>query len=117
MTTIDVANRLVSLLRKGKFEEAQVELYADNATSVESPGDAFVNANSKQEVIEGGRKFRSTLQEVHGLEISEPIVSGSVFAISFALDATFKGSGRVLFQEICSFKVQDGKIVSSSYLY
>ncbi|ANI89697.1 hypothetical protein A9P82_10590 [Arachidicoccus ginsenosidimutans] len=117
MTTQEVATRLVSLLREGKFEEAQVELYADNATALESPGGAFTNANSKQEVIEGGRKFRSTLQEVHSLEVSEPIVSGPVFAITFALDATYNSGSRVLFQEIAAFKVQDGKIVSSSYLY
>ncbi len=56
MTTQEVATRLVSLLREGKFEDAQVELYADNATAVESTGGVFANANSRQEVIEGGRR-------------------------------------------------------------
>lgn len=117
MTTQEVANRLVDLSREGKFEDAQVELYADNAIALESPGGAFANANNKQEVIEGGRKFRSTLKEIHGLEISDPIVNGPVFAFSFTLDATYQNDARVLFHEICSFKVHEGKIVNSSFFY
>ena len=117
MTTEKIAKRLVELCRQGQFEEAQVELYADNATSKEPDGAPLSNAKSREEVIEGGRKFRASLDKVHGLVISDPIITGSMFAVTFALDADFKGSGRALFEEICSFKVKDGKIVQSQYFY
>lgn len=117
MTTTEVANKVVSLLREGKFEEAQVTFYADKIVSNEPEGQFFKSVTSKQEVIEGGRAFRNTIASIHSLTISEPIVSGPAFAITFALDADFKENGRVLFEEICAFKVQDGKIVSCNYTY
>lgn len=117
MTTTEVAEQVVSLLRQGKFEEAQVTFYADKILSTEPEGQAFKTATTKQEVIEGGRAFRETITAIHSLTISEPIVSGPAFAITFALDADFKGNGRVLFEEICAFKVQDGKIIACNYTY
>lgn len=117
MTTAQVADRLVSLCREGKFEEAQIELYADDALSTEPEGGALETVTSKQAVIESGRKFRASLDAVHALTISGPIISGPVFAVTFALDADFKGSGRGLFEEVCASKVENGKIVKASYLY
>src|ERR1700759_1509724 len=38
MTTEQIAARLVELCRKGEYEQAQKELYADDAESVEAPG-------------------------------------------------------------------------------
>jgi len=117
MTTEQVASRLVSLCREGKFEDAQVELYADHAISIEPAGGPIASVDSLKGVIENGRKFRASIERVHQLNVSNPIIVGPVFAVTFELDAEFKGAGRSVFQEICAFKVDNGKIVSCVYLY
>jgi len=38
MTTVDIANRLVELCRKGDFETALKQLFADDAVSIEPHG-------------------------------------------------------------------------------
>jgi hypothetical protein len=112
-TTEEIAKRLVELSRNGLFEEAQNELYADNLFSHEPPA---VGNFKKAEIINKGRVFRSTLKELHGLVISDPIVCGNSFAITFDLDATFT-SGPAKLQEVCAFKVLEGKIVAEYYVY
>ena len=37
-TTQEIADRLVQLCREGKYEEAQNELFSDDAESIEPPG-------------------------------------------------------------------------------
>jgi hypothetical protein len=112
-TTQEIANRLVELSRNGQFEEAQTELYADNIFSHEPPA---VGNFTKTEIIDKGRVFRSGLKEVHSLAISDPIVCGNSFAITFALDATFE-AGRSSLDEVCGYKVENGKIVAEHYIY
>ncbi|TAN04486.1 MAG: nuclear transport factor 2 family protein, partial [Rhodanobacteraceae bacterium] len=38
MNTEQIAKRLVELCRKGEYEQAQRELYAQDAVSIEMPG-------------------------------------------------------------------------------
>lgn len=117
MTTEKIAQRLVELCRQGKFEDAQKELYANDALSIEPKGAQLPGASSLKGIIENGRNFRAGLENIHSLVISDPIVNGNTFALSFSLDADFKGAGRNLFQEICSYKVKDGKIVLEEFIY
>jgi hypothetical protein len=38
MTTTEIAERLVALCRENKYEQAQTELYSDDAVSIEPEG-------------------------------------------------------------------------------
>lgn len=118
MTTQQVANRLVELCRQGKIDETLDELFSDNAVSTEAG--EFMGSK----VVEGlpaikkkSELFNSTMEEFHGAEISDPIIAGKHFSIAWTLDATMKERGRMKMEEICVYKVEDGKIVSEQFFY
>ena len=114
MTTQQVANRLVELCRQGKIMETQQELYADDITTIE--GDKAPE-KGKQAAIEKGKMFQSMMEEFHGSEISDPIIASDHFAISWMMDVTMKDKGRMKMEEICVYKVKDGKIVFEQFFF
>ena len=118
MTTHQVANRLVELCRQGKIEETLHELFAENAVSIE----AMESFGSKitetlPAILVKSKIFSSTIEEFHGSVISDPIIAGDHFAVSWILDATMKGQSRMEMKEICVYKVADSKIVSEQFFY
>jgi hypothetical protein len=118
MTTTEIAQKLVELCRQGKIDEVQATLFADNVQSIEageSMGPKLVSGldGLKQKSI----AFQAGVEEFHGATISDPIIAGNNFAVSWALDATFKGRGRMTIQEICVYQVKDGKVVLEQFFY
>jgi hypothetical protein len=118
MTTLEVANRLVSLCREGKIEEAQKELFSSDAESFE-PDNTMGTQHVKglDAIFEKGKRFNSMLEEFHGATISDPVIAGHWFSIAWTLDATMKGRGRQKMEEICVYKVKDGKIISEQFIW
>ena len=115
-----IAQRLVELCREGKFEQAQEELYARDAVSIEPEGlppGALGNAKGLPAIIEKGRQFQAAIEAVHGGSVSEPVVAGNWFSVALMFDATFKGRGRAKLEEICVYRVRDGKIVQEQFFY
>lgn len=120
MNTQQVADRLVALCRDGKYDQAQVELYADDAVSIEPEGlppGALGNAQGLAAIREKGRQFGESVEAMHGSSVSDPVVAGNWFSVAMHLDATFKGMGRVDMHEICVYRVRDGKIVHEQFFY
>ena len=98
MNTEQVAKRLVELCREGKGQQAQDELYSNDAVSVEmegmqAPGMPTV-AKGMDAIREKGRQFNAGIEERHGGTVGDPIVVGNWFAVTMTLDATMKGRGR-----------------------
>jgi len=117
MTIKEIADRLVQLCARGQFETAQKELFADNVVSIEpyaSP-DFEKETQGLQAIIEKGRKFESMVETMHTLEVSEPLIANSCFAITLRMDVTMKEKGHMDMTEICLYKVKDGKIVSEEF--
>ena len=120
MTIESIAQRLVELCREGKFEQAQEELYAPDAVSIEPEGlppGALGNAKGLPAIIEKGRQFQAAIEAVHGGSVSEPVVAGNWFSVALMLDVTFKGRGRTKLEEICVYRVRDDKIVQEQFFY
>ncbi len=117
MTTKQVADRLVELCRMGKIFETQDELYADDAVSIEPDGGPIKEAKGKQAIMEKGKMFASMVVEFHSSTISEPIVAGNAFAITWAMDVTMKDRGRSNMEEVCVYMVKDGKIISEQFFF
>ena len=117
MKTEHIADRLVELCRAGKFEEAQEELYADDAVSIEPDGAPMESVEGLQAIQEKGRQFMQTIEAVHEVDVSEPLVAGSWFSVSMKLDVTMKDRGRVSMDEICVYEVVDGRIASERFFY
>lgn len=120
MNTEAIAKRLVELCRAGQYDEAQSELYGEEAVSIEPAGlppGAFGNARGLSEIREKGRKFTESIEAVHSSSVSDPLVAGNWFSVTMAMDVTMKGRGRISMSEVCVYGVRDGKIVHEQFFY
>ena len=118
MTTQEVANKLVAYMRQGQIFEAQAELYADDIVCIEPEGlMAPPLTKGKEAVAEKGKQFAAMIEERHGGSCSDPVVGGRYFSISMSIDATMKGMGRQVLDEVCVYEVKDGKIVQEQFFY
>lgn len=117
MTTQQIANRLVELCRKGQIQQAGEELYAETINSIEPEHSPSKSARGKKAVAQKGTEFASMIQERHGGSFSDPIVGGRYFSMIMTLDATFKGKGRMLLEEVCVYETKDGKVVSEQFFF
>jgi hypothetical protein len=118
MTVKEIASRLVELCRIGKYEDAQSELYNNDAESIEPAGAQGMQSVKGLEAIkEKGRQFQGMVEQIHGGSVSEPIFAGNNFAISIKIDATMKGQGRSNMEEIAVYNVKDGKIIKEEFFF
>jgi ketosteroid isomerase-like protein len=120
MNTEAIAKRLVELCREGKYEDAQRELYAEDAVSIEPDGlppGALGSVRGLAAIYEKGRQFNASIEAVHGGSVSEPVVAGNWFSVAMAMDVTMKGRGRMNMSEICVYRVRDGKIAHEQFFY
>lgn len=118
-TTIEVANRLVELVKQGKGHEAMETLYAPDIVSVEAmppPGQsaetrgiAAVRAKS-----EGWMK----IHEIHGTTVAGPWPNGDKFVVRLTYDVTNRQTQqRFAMDEAALYVVRDGKIVHETFFY
>ena len=119
MNTEAIARRLVQLCREGKFNEAQDELYAEQARSIEPDGvaGALGSVEGMDAIREKGRRFEDTCEAIHDVICSDPLIAGPYFTITMGLDATYKDGGRRVGEEVCVYEVADGKIVREQFFY
>ncbi|MFC4233149.1 SnoaL-like domain-containing protein [Parasediminibacterium paludis] len=118
MTTIEVANKLVELCRQGNIDEVQATLYAEDAQSIEANEMMGARVVIGLDAIKGkAAAFQAGVEAFHSATISEPIVAGNSFAITWIMDATFIGRGRMTIEEVCVYQVKDGKIVLEQFFY
>lgn len=118
MTTQEVAKRLSQFFKENKWSEAQEDLFAENAVSIEPPNSPGLQSVEGLDAIrEKGRKFEEAVEEVHGGYVTEPIVAGDYIAVGMGMDVSFKGQGRMKLDEIAVYEVKDGKIVREQFFY
>jgi hypothetical protein len=117
MTTTEIANRLVELCSQGQFEQAQKELYAEDAVSIEPHGTPDFQQETKglDAILEKGQKWASMVEEYHGMKVSQPLVGENSFAVTMFMDVTMKQRGRMAMTELCVYNVKDGKVVSEQF--
>jgi len=117
-TTKDVANRLHELFSENKWEEAQRELFSENAESIEpAHSKGMQSVKGLENIKKKGEQFNEMVEEMHGGYVSEPIVAGNYIAVAMGIDATYKGMGRQKMDEIALYEVKDGKIVKEQFFY
>jgi hypothetical protein len=117
MNPNQIAQRLAELCRQGKWEQAQKELFSDDAVSIEPHASPAFEKETKglNAILEKGHKFASMTQELHKVEISEPIVAGNAIAFKLIMDITMKERPKETWEEICVYQVKDGKIISEEF--
>lgn len=117
MTTQEIASRLAALCAQGEFENAQKELYAENAVSIEPDGMPGADKETKglSALNEKIRMFMGGIEELFGITVSTPIVAGNAIAFTLVMDLKMKGRDREKMSEICVYEVKDEKIVSEQF--
>ena len=117
MSTQEVADRLVTLCREKKYEEAY-NLYSDDAESIEMdgmPGEKVTKG--KENIWNAYLQWANGIVEIHGGSVGDPMVAANHFVVPMSMDATFKEGGRWAFEELCMYQVEDGKIKKAQYFY
>src|SRR5260221_10662585 len=115
-----IATRLVELCRQGEFEQAQGELYADDAVSIEPEGltlGEVGNVKGMQAIYDKKRQFKAGLEKVNGITMSDPLVAGDWITAVLTIDATAKGGGRVNLDKGCRNQVRDVKMPLEQLFY
>ncbi|MCB0522632.1 MAG: nuclear transport factor 2 family protein [Lewinellaceae bacterium] len=118
MSTQEIANRLVELCRKGDYATCYQELYSQDAVSIE-PDHAPPphRAEGMDALRKKGEMWQGMIEETYGGSVSDPIVAGDQFACAMMVDWKMKGQERAKMEEICLYKVKDGKIVSEQFFF
>jgi ketosteroid isomerase-like protein len=119
MATKEVADKLVSLCSKGKFDEATDALYSPDIVSMEAGAPPGMSRESKGlAAVKAKGEWWINNHEVHSVTVEGPLVAGSHFAVTFKMDVTFKPEGkRFTMEEVAVYKVADGKIVYEEFFY
>ena len=117
MNTQQIAERLEELCNKGEFTQAQKELFADDAVSIEPESSPGFEKETKglDTIFEKGRKFNSMVEQTHSCKVSAPLVVGNVIALALYMDVTMKGQKRSSMNELMVYKIKDGKIISEQF--
>lgn|SRR5688500_553763 len=115
----EIANRLVELSRKANFKQAQDELYAQEAVSIEPYATpAFdIETRGLEAMNEKSERWDKMVEQTHSLAVSEPLVAEKSFAVNMIMDITLKGQGRMVINELCVYQVKDGKITSEQFFF
>lgn len=117
MNILEVANQLVDYCRKGDYTSAQESLYAEDVVSIEPEGTPAPRVQGMDAIREKAKMWEEGVEEMHGAEVSDPIVAGNHFSIKMVNDVTFKGMGRQKIEEIAVYEVTDGKITKEQFFY
>ncbi|MGB5981632.1 MAG: nuclear transport factor 2 family protein [Nonlabens sp.] len=116
MTTEEVANKLVSYCKNNQEEKAYQELYSNDITSIEM-SEPMKEVHGMDGIQKKGEWWKENF-EVHGIEVSEPVVADNHFAVKFWMDTTHKPSGqRSQMNELAVYQVKDGKIWKEQFFY
>jgi hypothetical protein len=72
----EIVDRLVALCRKMKWAEAQQELYAKDAVSIEphTAGGFAKETKGLEAIEEKGRQWAAGVEKVHEIKVSDPVV-------------------------------------------
>lgn len=109
-----LANTLVALCREWKFPEAQETLFHEDAVNIEPDGRT---ASGKAAIMAKERAFLDSIETIHLLEISDPVVADNHFAIQLCVDVTVKGIGRRRRNEVCVYEVRGNKVIREQFFY
>ena len=121
MTIEQVADRLIALASQGKFEQAQRELFAADAVSIEPDHAVDMGMTVRTEglpaIIEKGKHWQAYVEQFFGSNITGPVIAGDHFSIAFSMDIKYQGRDRQTDAEICVYQVKNGKVVKEQFFY
>ena len=123
MTTQEIANRLVAMNRDNLHMEIYEELYdTEHMVSVENGGEKM-ESKGIEAIKSKGEMWYSSIETVHEMRTSEPLIADKSFAVTFYMDITHKEGnalgipgGRSVMTEMAIYHVNDfGKIYREEF--
>lgn len=118
MSTQEVANRLVTLCRKGKYEQVVKELYSPDIVSVEAEGAPNRIVKGLEAIAEKGRAFESKIEKINKSVVTDPVVADNFFSLGMLMNVQMKGMPVAIdMDEICVYTVREGKIIREEFFY
>jgi ketosteroid isomerase-like protein len=114
MTTKQIAARMLALTAKKKFTEARHELYSKDAVCFEADNKKLKGLKALDKKEKG---WFGSMEKIHSLKISKPLINGNFFTVAYTWDVTYKGQSRGGWKEIGVYEVKDGKVVLEKYFY
>jgi hypothetical protein len=118
MTTKEIAERLAQMCRNGQVEEAKAELFSPDVISIEPKEDLLPKETKGIKAIKKKAElFISMVDNFYGDVISEPVIAGDYFSVSWDSDIQMKGEARKTMSELCVYKTSDDKIISEQFFY
>ena len=123
MTTKEVAERLVAMNRDNLHMEIYEALYdTENMVSVENWGQRM-ESKGLEAIKQKGEMWYGSIQEVHEMGVSDPLVADRSFAVTFFMDITHKEAndlgipgGRSAMTELAVYHVNEaGKIYREEF--
>ena len=117
MTTNEVAQKVVELVRKQAWYEALDTLYDNDIVSVEAYPMGDSPETCGKEGVRGKIDWWVNAMEVHEFKASEPFVGPDRFVVQYDADVTDKQSKqRRQMSEVGVYTVKNGKIVREEFL-
>lgn len=105
---------MIALCAKKKFSQGRHELFAEDVVCYEADNKKLkgLRALDKKE-----KNWIGSMEKIHSLKISKPLVNGNFFSVAFTWDVTYKGQPRGGWKEIGIYEVKEGKVVLEKYFY
>lgn len=109
-----IALLLQELTGAQQFRQARQELYAPHAVSTEAEGKTY---EGLQAIEAKHDNWHASIEAIHAVQASHPLINGQFFAIAFTWDMAYKGQPRHTWHEIGVFQVDNGKVVREVFYY
>lgn len=114
-TIHEIANGLKEMLSEQKFVEAYQLLFAEGAESIDPLNTSGQPLKGLATLIAREKDSLSSITTIHKISLSEPIIAGSYFTMSLKMSFEIRDQGHMEIDEICLYKVKDGKIISQQF--
>jgi len=123
-SALSVGKQLVDYCQQGRFREAIVDLYADDAQHIEAAamGPDMPQTTDGKDAILKMSDWWESVHDVHGMDLKGPYPHGNGgFAVWMWLDVTAKegpmANKRMQMDEVCVYAVRDGKITQAEFYW
>ena len=118
MTTNEIANELVSLLRAGNFDGVYDGLFHhEQVRHIEPQSPHFPELTGVKAIKEKDALMMANIANVDSLEVGDAAVSAKHIAVPYNIAISMKDGSNLALNEIILYEVQDGKIISEQFFY
>jgi hypothetical protein len=114
-TIHEIANLLKELVGEQKFVDAYQQLFSDDAESIDPLNTSGQPLKGLATLLEREKDFLARITAIQKISLSEPIIAGSYFTLSLQMSFDVEGQGHMDVDELCVYKVKDGKIISQQF--